>query len=459
MRKAQFSRPEPGFSLYEGRTRGKRARYTFSEDEEDYSDAISTRRSTRHSGAITPAEPTVTASGRQVRSRVGGMYGESLTAGQDSVSRQSPATADYQGSEESDAGDGTAEGRKARPGWKGWAMVVDDGPRQHIAGYNEVDAMDEDEDEAFSSGESGDEWDGGDDDDDVIRARDADDEDDNSSNESDSEGEPKSLVVTLKYGKKKAPTTAPETESNGISLAEATQSPPNQAKPIMAADPIKTEPAQAPPDATHRSPLPSHFHTPFASQSTPTASTSTPAASIKTDSASAAPSYTTPASMASASASKEPASKPNEMSWTPSAAPPQQQPAFKVNEAAFKSNVPPAAPISQQNPAVKANEAAYAPPAEPVPQQLPPIAALAGPLPPPATNGVPTIPPLPSVNGAAAPLSQIMNGAAAPPPTIQPSMNGTAPSPTNQFRQGTLDSMFAPKPPPPAPSMSGYNGQ
>ncbi len=47
--KARWTRPEPGFSLYEGRTRGKRARYTFSDNEEDfYSDARELRRSGRN---------------------------------------------------------------------------------------------------------------------------------------------------------------------------------------------------------------------------------------------------------------------------------------------------------------------------------------------------------------------------------------------------------------------------
>ena len=77
-RKAAFTRPEPGFSFYEGRTRGKRMKYTFS-DEETESDDQSMKRSTRTSGITTPGEaqgPTVTASGRQVKSRLGGMYGE-----------------------------------------------------------------------------------------------------------------------------------------------------------------------------------------------------------------------------------------------------------------------------------------------------------------------------------------------------------------------------------------------
>ncbi|KAJ2977460.1 hypothetical protein NUW58_g7805 [Xylaria curta] len=69
MRKEQFKRPEPGFSMYEGRTRGKRMKYTYSDDEDFYSDST-TRRSTRNTGTHTPAEPAgpvITASGRQIK--------------------------------------------------------------------------------------------------------------------------------------------------------------------------------------------------------------------------------------------------------------------------------------------------------------------------------------------------------------------------------------------------------
>ena len=78
-RRQAFTRPEPGFSLYEGRTRGKRIRYDYTDGDDD-SDAPSTRRSTRNSGISTPAEslPVVTSSGRHVKSRLGGLYGETL---------------------------------------------------------------------------------------------------------------------------------------------------------------------------------------------------------------------------------------------------------------------------------------------------------------------------------------------------------------------------------------------
>jgi hypothetical protein len=60
-------------------------KYTYSdEEEESYSDATTSRRSTRNTGTHTPAEglaPTVTMSGRQVKSRHGGAYGESMLSG------------------------------------------------------------------------------------------------------------------------------------------------------------------------------------------------------------------------------------------------------------------------------------------------------------------------------------------------------------------------------------------
>lgn len=68
--KERFRRPEPGFSLYEGRTRGKRMKYTYSDDEAEFMTDSTTRRSTRNTRNHTPAEPAgpvTTASGRQIR--------------------------------------------------------------------------------------------------------------------------------------------------------------------------------------------------------------------------------------------------------------------------------------------------------------------------------------------------------------------------------------------------------
>ena len=110
-RKAQFQRPEPGFSLYEGRTRGKRMRYTYDDDEiygsnDGGPDEQPSRRSgRRNSGASTPADqgPTITASGRQVRSRFGRSYG-----GEPSAPEGSSGLADGEGADEDDELSGPA---------------------------------------------------------------------------------------------------------------------------------------------------------------------------------------------------------------------------------------------------------------------------------------------------------------------------------------------------------------
>ncbi|KAI0481148.1 hypothetical protein GGR56DRAFT_306551 [Xylariaceae sp. FL0804] len=70
MQKERFKRPEPGFSMYEGRTRGKRMKYTYSDDEDFLTDSSGVRRSARNTGArpsAEPAGPVTTASGRQVK--------------------------------------------------------------------------------------------------------------------------------------------------------------------------------------------------------------------------------------------------------------------------------------------------------------------------------------------------------------------------------------------------------
>ncbi|KAF2263901.1 hypothetical protein CC78DRAFT_464660 [Lojkania enalia] len=194
-RKAAFARPEPGFSLYEGRTRGKRMKYTFSDEEDIYSDATDVRRSARQSGRETPAAPagpTVTASGRHVRSRAAGLYGESLLSGQ-TTERASPATGEYIRSDASEEPQQPTHGRSTRAATQtanGWPRG-----RKHIETYNAVDEMD-DEDDATS-------WDGGDEDEDEGDQMDLDDEDDFGEQTSEDEEEqgPKSLVVRLRYPK------------------------------------------------------------------------------------------------------------------------------------------------------------------------------------------------------------------------------------------------------------------
>lgn len=68
--------------MYEGRTRGKRMKYTFSDEEDEGSDAVGRTRNGRHSDRSTPVDPsapTMTSSGRQVRSRFGRSYGDPVS--------------------------------------------------------------------------------------------------------------------------------------------------------------------------------------------------------------------------------------------------------------------------------------------------------------------------------------------------------------------------------------------
>ncbi|KAE8355510.1 hypothetical protein BDV28DRAFT_38267 [Aspergillus coremiiformis] len=177
-RKAQFARPEPGFSMYEGRTRGKKLKYTYSDDEDIFSDGLtSTRRSTRNtSGVSSPAEPVgprFTASGRQIRSRAGGLYGESLLSGQRD---------ELAGEEDS------GRPQRTRP--------------TRANGYTGYD-MDEEMDESDEGHSSGKEWQGGEEEED--NDFEGDDEEELSGDESIVNGENPSLVVQLRYSKGKMP--------------------------------------------------------------------------------------------------------------------------------------------------------------------------------------------------------------------------------------------------------------
>ncbi|KAL9612431.1 MAG: hypothetical protein Q9167_002979 [Letrouitia subvulpina] len=204
-RKAQFARPDPGFS-YEGRTRGKRIRYTFSDEDEVVSDAVSTRRSNRQSRLSTPAEPaqpTVTARGRQVRSRVFGAYGETTTGGHED-SQQMSANGDTDGNENTERQQ-LALGRPQRTAYKDRDIQN----RQFTKSINGYESLDELEDESNTT--SGEEWNGGDDNETDDNAAESEDEDEElndsisgNSREGDSstaedERSPHSLVVSLRY--------------------------------------------------------------------------------------------------------------------------------------------------------------------------------------------------------------------------------------------------------------------
>ncbi|KAI9672228.1 MAG: hypothetical protein M1831_002042 [Alyxoria varia] len=204
-RKAQFTRPDTGFSLYEGRTRGKRMKYTFDDDDEEEggTDATSNRRSGRQTGTSTPAQgPTFTASGRQVRSQHGRSYGDSSRnlrgrAG-DTSGRGSPLD-----DEDELAGDDAAiaprgDGRARRSSAAHANGKARDG--RHIAGYNSIDAEHSESDEPSS----GKEWDG--DDNDFDGKMDEDEDEDMSEADDDSLGEEDDIttgskIVSLKIGK------------------------------------------------------------------------------------------------------------------------------------------------------------------------------------------------------------------------------------------------------------------
>lgn len=218
IQRARFTRPEPGFSLYEGRTRGKRMRYTYDDDDDSFlSDATSTRRSTRVSSRNTPFDsgPTVTASGRQVRQPRTGEYGESLlSAGPISTDELGPSLSDVERassrrrSATTDSDDRVrGAGRPTRSAAPKPMVNGASRKRKHIDTYNSIDEM-SDEEEA---GASGDEWnsdenerededvpdaDDGPDADDVP---DADDEASEAEQVSDEEDEdPQSLILKLK---------------------------------------------------------------------------------------------------------------------------------------------------------------------------------------------------------------------------------------------------------------------
>ena len=182
-------------------------KYTFSDEEEIGSDAPSTRRSNRHSGISTPAEaagPTFTASGRQVRSRHGGAYGETILSGQQDGQGSSAKTYDGQGETDEE---GAITGHRTRGKLLRNGVGQSLRSRNCINNYNAVDAMDDESDATSSGGE----WEGGDDDDDAEEQGPVEDSDedtamsDNSSdiheeNDTDRHG---SLIVSLRYQQKK----------------------------------------------------------------------------------------------------------------------------------------------------------------------------------------------------------------------------------------------------------------
>lgn len=207
-RKAAFTRPEPGFSLYEGRTRGKKLKYTYSDDEDIFSDEPTTRRSARNvSGATTPGEPSgpvFTASGRQVRARAGGMYGESMLSGQ------------RDGAEEDQEDNGEAPQPRTRGQANGYANNYVDG----MSDESDAASSWKGDDESPNENENENEFEG-------------DDEEEASEDEASDDGQQHSLVVHLHYKKSQeksspalvAQNTGPALEANPANISVAADAP------------------------------------------------------------------------------------------------------------------------------------------------------------------------------------------------------------------------------------------
>ncbi|CAI7566389.1 unnamed protein product [Penicillium palitans] len=226
-RKAAFVRPDPGFSMYEGRTRGKKLKYTYSDDEDIFSDdEPSARRSTRNAAPTeAPTEsrrPRFTASGRQIRSRAGGLYGEALLTGQ----RDGVDDEEFDEDEEE-----VIRPQRARTS-------------THPNGYSGYDADDlEDASEAHSSAnESGNEWRGAEDD--LEHDFEGDNEEEEASaDDSTGDEEPESLVVQLRYAKGDA-SSNPEVEIEKSPPAEDVEM--NDAGEAAAASSAKPPPTTLP---------------------------------------------------------------------------------------------------------------------------------------------------------------------------------------------------------------------
>lgn len=196
-------------------------RYTFSdeEDDDDTSDVGPTRRSRRQTSLPAPTEPTVTASGRQVRSKYAGHYGDSIQVEQRKSSN---------GVAKGDAS--TSNGRPQRSTRQNQSGGGDIASAQRGRGLNEYDSDEEMEDEPDTP-ESGHPWEKSDNEDDAndFEGDDEDEEEDDvdemdQSDDGVNDGSSEtrdSLVVRLPYRKG----SATQPKENGIVKAEGAPPP------------------------------------------------------------------------------------------------------------------------------------------------------------------------------------------------------------------------------------------
>jgi hypothetical protein len=229
-------------------------RYTFSDDEED-SDDFPSRKSTRNSGISTPAEPagpTVTASGRQVKSRHGGMYGETMLMDQrKELENERAAITAHDSTPDPETTTSGRPQRSTRP------SRITRAPRRIDDSLSEdLHGPDSDADKAAS----GHDWSGHDDNDNDND--DDEDEDDNDVYVHDSEMEDapalplpstehESLVVQLRYrkGPELSPGGSRSSSSNGIPHAGSAAAAAAAAADCIAVDPGPPLLPQRPPRA------------------------------------------------------------------------------------------------------------------------------------------------------------------------------------------------------------------
>jgi hypothetical protein len=193
--------------MYEGRTRGKRVKYTYSDDEDiSFSDST-TRRSARNTGTTTPAEtvPVTTSSGRQIRapSRLNVITGDSAP---NSVRGDTP---DFDQEDDAEAGN-----RPKRPGtMNSGSNGVGLGSRQAGSDdeVSEADFGDDEEDVDEHVPEESEDEDEYDEDETMV--------------EDDLDDTPRSLVVKLSLTPPKLQTAldTPDESSNGIPNAPSSK--------------------------------------------------------------------------------------------------------------------------------------------------------------------------------------------------------------------------------------------
>ena len=202
--KERFKRPEPGFSMYEGRTRGKRIKYTYSDDEDFLTDSSGMRRSARNTGTHTPAEvagPVTTASGRQIKapSRM------TVDSSNNIVTTSPDADNEEVRSKESSLGPTGRPRRSAavNHGTNGWASTGKKGGKSRR--YNSMDD-DDDDDEGESELDLGDE-----EEEDHVPDEETDEEEEFNEDEEMADGDdlgddgsPRSHIITMKVSPKAA---------------------------------------------------------------------------------------------------------------------------------------------------------------------------------------------------------------------------------------------------------------